>query len=114
MEISPPNEHGVLTEGCREIVAPHGRAYAAITIALCDDGLYRIGIEFQYSYGGMSTPVFHGSRGYPTTNAARVAGLESLLRHWHRPNPSDPVSVREELRILREQIENQLTQPTLF
>jgi hypothetical protein len=114
IDISTPNAHGVLDEGRREIVARPGRAYAAVNVAWCDDGLYRSSVELHYSYGGFSGPIVEGDPGYPTFDAAKTAGLEELLRRWHKPFSSDPQSVREELRILREQIESRLRQPCLF
>jgi hypothetical protein len=114
MEISKPNENGVLPAGIHDVVARHHRAYAAVNIALCDDGLYRMGVEMLYSHGGFSGPISFHSTGYATTVAARAAGLEELLRRWHKAYPSDPQSVRDELRILREQVEAHLRQPTLL
>lgn len=114
MEISKPNENGVLETGRREVVATYGRFYAAVEFARCEDGLYRFGIELHYSYGGFGTPIFDTAEGFATEAAARTAALEELLRKWHQPFPSDPASVHEELRILREQVERQLSQPSLF
>jgi hypothetical protein len=68
----------------------------------------------QYSYGGFSGPIWIESDGYPTAAGARTAGLEELLCRWYKPFPSDPQSAQDELRILREQIEAQLKQPSLF
>lgn len=52
MDISVPNANGVLPEGLHEVVARKNRSYAAINIALCEDGLYRMSVELRYSYGG--------------------------------------------------------------
>lgn len=114
MCVSRPNEHGVLPEGHREEVARHGRAYCAINLALCDDGLYRFGIEMMYSHGGFSTPIFADAEGYSSVDAARTAALNKLCERWYEPFPSDPASVREELRRMREQIEARLSQPLLL
>jgi hypothetical protein len=40
--------------------------------------------------------------------------MEALLRRWPKPFPTDPSSVHDELRLMREQIESQLRQPSLF
>jgi len=111
---SKPNDCGVFEAGCREIVATRGRAFAAVNIALCDDGLYRCGVEMHYAHGGFSFPIMFDATGYPTRDAARTAGIERLLRCWHTPFPSDPDSVRSELDDMRRQIEARLQQPSLF
>jgi hypothetical protein len=114
MDIAKPNEHGVLQGGRHEIVARHHRAYAAVNIALCEDGLYRFSTELHYSYGGFCGPILVDDPDYPSLDAALNAGLEEMLRKWRQPFPSDPAGVHEELRILREQVEARLRQPTLF
>lgn len=114
MQVSHPNEHGVLPEGHREEVARHGRAYCAVNIALCDDGLFRFGIEMMYSHGGFSTPIFTDAEGYQSVDTARTAALTKLLDRWHKPFPSDPARVHEELRIMRERIEARLREPLLL
>jgi hypothetical protein len=114
MDIAKPNEHGILQGGRHEIVARLRRAYAAVNIALCDDGLYRFSTELHYSYGGFCGPIRANEPGHPSLDAALNAGLEELLRKWRRPFPSDPASVHEELQSLREQLEAKLRQPTLF
>ncbi len=114
MEVSKPNQYGVLETGRREVVATYGRFYAAVELALCEDGLYRSSVELFYSYGGFCSPIFDTAEGFATEAAARTAALEELLRKWHRPFPSEPASVHEELRILREQVERHLSQPSLF
>ncbi|QOJ14001.1 MAG: hypothetical protein HRU75_04830 [Planctomycetia bacterium] len=114
MQPSKPNGNGVLEEGCREVVARRGRAYAAVTLALCEDGLFRFGVDMMYSYGGFSFPISIDDHGYPTLDAARTAALERFLRSWHSPYPSDPESVRLELAEMRQQVESRLTQPSLF
>lgn len=114
MQPSKPNECGVLEAGCREFVARRGRAYAAITLALCDDGLYRFGVDMMYAHGGFSFPISIDDIGYPALDAARTAALERLLRSWHTPFPSEPESVRLELAEMRRQVEDRLTQPSLF
>ena len=114
MNTSKPNENGVLEEGRREIVARHGRACAVVNIARCEDGRYRHGMEMWYSHGGFSSPISAHSEGFATIGEARRAGLEDLLRQWHEAWPSEPKSVHDELRVMREQIEAQLCQPSLF
>ena len=114
MQISSPNENGVLADGRQEVVAKVGRSYAAVNYAVCEDGLYRFSAELHYSYGGFGGPIWREAPGYPTLDAARLAGTEELLGRWPRGFPSDPASVREELLRLREQIESNLRQPTLF
>lgn len=114
MQPSKPNECGVLEAGCREVVARRGRAHAAITLALCDDGLYRFGVDMMYAHGGFSFPISTDSPGYPTPDAARTAALERLLRSWHTPFPSEPESVRRELVEMRQEIASRLQQPSLF
>jgi hypothetical protein len=114
MDISKPNMHGVLPEGLHDVVTRRNRAYAAVNIALCEDGLYRMSVEMRYSHGGFSGPITIDGPGYPTIDAARTAGLEELLRRWHAPFPSDPQSVRDELADLRRQVEAHLQQPSLF
>jgi hypothetical protein len=114
MEISKPNRHGVLEVGHREIVASHGRSYAAVKVALCVDGQYRFGVQLTYSYGGFSGPISSNDEGYSTLAAARHAALEELLRCWHDPFPSEPATVHAELRAMRKQIENRLRQPSLL
>ena len=114
MEISKPNENGVLPERIQEVVARLGRSYAAVNIALCDDGLFRFSTELLYSYGGFAAPIYAADTGYGRLDTARTAGMEQLVRRWPRPFPSDPASVYEELKRLREQIAAKLEQPTLF
>ncbi len=114
MQTSEPNAHGVLEPGFREVVASRGRAFAAVTIALCDDGVYRFGVELHYAHGGFGFPIRLDGLGYATFDAARSAGIECLLRSWHTPFPSDPDSVRAELSDMRSQIEDRLRQPSLL
>ncbi|GIK23576.1 MAG: hypothetical protein BroJett005_29900 [Ignavibacteriota bacterium] len=114
MQPSKPNECGVLDAGLREVVATHGRSYAAIRIALCEDGLYRIGVEMHYAHGGFAFPVSIHAEGFATLDAGRTAALVLLLRSWHAPFPSEPESVRAELADMRAQVEARLRQPTLF
>ena len=114
MQVSIPNENGVLEEGLRETLARLGRAHATITIALCEDGHFRYGLEMMYSYGGFGFPIRVNGIGYPTMGEARLAAIERMLARMHRPFPSDPASVHEELRQLTEQLESRLRQPSLF
>jgi len=114
MQPGKPNDCGALDAGLQEVVASRGRAYAAIRIAWCDDGLYRIGVEMHYSHGGFAFPISIHADGFATLDAARTAALEQLLRSWHQPFPSEPDSVRAELHEMRAQVEARLRQPSLF
>ena len=114
MHVSHPNENGVLEAGQREIVARHGRGYAAIKIALCEDGMFRYGLDMNYSQGGFVCPITLADEGFSSVSEARLAAITALLRHWHSPFPSEPASVCDELRIMREHIEAHLAQPSLF
>jgi hypothetical protein len=114
MDISTPNENGCLAIGCIEGVAKLGRSSAQVNIALSEDGRYRYSVSVMYSYGGFGGPITADGDGYPNIHAATTAGTEELLRRWPRPFPTDPSSVHDELRLMREQIECRLTQPSLF
>lgn len=114
MEISIANEYGAIRASQREVVAQHGRSFAAVNVALCEDGLFRSSTTLQYSYGGFSGPVFIDSPGYDSVTAAIDAGLAELLRRWHNPFASEPQSVHDELADMRRQIEARLKQPSLF
>jgi hypothetical protein len=111
MEISTPDENGVLDSNAEEIVARHGRSYATVNIALCEDRLYRQSVSLTYSYGGFGGPICVEAHGYASFADARTAGMDELLRRWHTPFPSDPNSVHEELADMRQQIVSQLQQP---
>lgn len=114
MKVSLPNEHGVLEPGRREVVASRGRAYAAVNIALREDGRFAYGLELHYSHGGFAFPICINGESFPTQEAARTAALGELIRRWHTPFPSELQSVHDELRIMREQVESRLRQPSLF
>lgn len=114
MEISTPNEWGALKTTHEEIVARHGRYFAAVNIAYCEDGLYRQSPELQYSYGGFCGPASIDDPGFATIAEAINAGLEELLSRWHNPFPSEPQSAHDELNDLRQQIESRIRQPSLF
>jgi len=114
MQVSYPNEYGILPEGLSETLARHGRAHATINIALCEDGQFRYGMSLMYSHGGFSSPISASCQGFPSIEAARAAAIERMLSRWHSPFPSDPASVHDELRHLREQLEAHLRQPSLF
>jgi hypothetical protein len=114
MQVSSANDNGVVAEGTHEVVARLGRSYAAVNIALCEDCHYRMSVEMQYGHGGFSGPIRSDDEGYATLDAVRTAGLEELLLRWHKPFPSEPQSVHDELADLREQIEARLQQPSLF
>jgi hypothetical protein len=114
MEISEANENGVYEDSHREIVAQYGRWFAAVDFAFCEDSLYRYGVSLAYSYGGFGGPIFASALGFASLSDARAHALEELLRRWHKPFPSEPRSVHDELRILREQIERALQQPSFL
>jgi hypothetical protein len=114
METIPLNENGVYASSSVEIVGRHGRSFAEIRLAYCDDGQFRFGLGVQYSYGGFSGPNFDTATAFASLAAARNAALEALLAKWPKPFASDPASVHEELRLMREQVASQLRQPTLF
>lgn len=114
MEVSKPNEFGVLSPGHQEIVARCGGSYAAVNLALGDDGFFRVGIECRYSRGGLGIPIFADAPGFLTVPAAITAGMQKLLRQWRFPDPSESHTVQHELTDMRRQIEARLRQPTLF
>lgn len=114
MQISRPNQHGVLEVTVTETVARHGRSNAEIRFAFCEDGLYRYAISVLYSYGGFGGPIREGDPGFSTLDAARTTAFEELLRRCPRRFPSDPQSVHDELADMRRQIENRVRQPSLF
>jgi len=114
MQVSRPNENGVLSEGCRETLARRGRAHASITIALCEGGQFRYGLDMLYSHGGFGFPIGINDEAFHSLASARNAAIEAMLRRFPRPFPSEPASVHEELRELREQLESHLRQPSLF
>ena len=114
MHVSHPNDHGVLPAGYRETIGLRGRAHAIITIALCEDGLFRYGLEMMYSHGGFGVPITVNDHPFPSLASARMAAIQAMLCHWPQPFPSDPTRVHQELQYLREQIECHLQQPSLF
>jgi len=114
MTPSPVNESGVLTECAQETVASHGHSSAKVRIALCADQRFRKSVSLMYSYGGFSFPISIESESFATYAQALDAGLQELLKHWHTPFASDPTSVHEELRQMREQVLARIRQPSLF
>lgn len=117
MEIAKSNENGVFEPYLRFVVASYGlyyADYADVRIAFCEDSLYRCAVGLLYSYGGFSGPVFEDGEAYPTFQKAKEAGLQQLLRRWHKAWPTEPQSVHDELNDMRRQIEEQLRQPSLF
>jgi hypothetical protein len=114
MDISKPNEWGAMKAGHEDIVARHGRWFARVNVALCEDGLYRQSTSMLYSYGGHCGPVFMSTPGFTNVAAAIDAGLKELLRCWPTPFPSEPERVHDELCNMRQQIEARLKQPSLF
>lgn len=114
MQISSLNKNGIYPDGASEQVATLGRSNASIDFALCDDGGYRYSINLSYSYGGFCSPIFASLPPFPTMDAARVAGLEDLLRNWPSGKNGEPQNVLDELSALRSQVEARLRQPSLF
>lgn len=109
-----PNEHGCYEKEALEDVARKGRAFAAVYWCHCDDGLYRVAVSLQYSYGGHCGPISASTPGYATAALAKEAGIAKLLQGYPKAWASDPQSVHNELAELRQQIERQLVQPSLF
>jgi len=114
MDVSHPNQHGVLPEGHREIIAQRGRSHATIRIALCEDGRFRYGLDMMYSYGGFCFPITIDDESFSSLASARDAAIEAMLRRFPQPFHSEPASVHAELRDLREQVTAHLLQPSLF
>lgn len=114
MQVSRPNEHGVLPECRRDTLALRGRSHGTITIALCEDGLFRYGLDMMHSHGGFTSPISIHGEAFDAEAAAKAAATEELLRRWPRPFPSEPASLHDELADLREQIESRVRQPSLF
>ena len=108
------NECGVLTQYTAEVVASLGRSYAAVNIAMDADRRYRVGVSMTYSYGGFGSAPSMDGESFETSAEALDAGIALLLRRWHTPFPSDPASVQEELRLLREQVLARERQPSLI
>jgi hypothetical protein len=113
-EPSGVNDFGVLVNYITEIVANFGSSTAEVNIAMGDDQRYRFGISLSYSYGGFGYAPASDAERYATYAQAMDAGLRALLDGWHTPFASDPASVHEELRQLREQVAARLQQPSLF
>lgn len=114
MQMSRLTEYDVYPATTPEVVARHGRSFAEIQFAYCDDGRFRFALSVQYSYGGYGGPIFAEAPSYSDMSSARVAALEAMLSDWPKAFASDPASVHEELRLMREQIASQLRQPSLF
>lgn len=98
----------------REAIAHCQRSYAAIDLCHCDDGFYRFGLDLSYSYGGFGMPISKASEGFVTERDAREAGIAALLQRFPIAWSSEPHSVHEELRLMKEQIQRHLRQPCLF
>jgi hypothetical protein len=114
LEISHPNENGVLSAGYRECIGRVGRSHATIEFALDADGRYRFGIELHYSCGGFAWPIKSDGEAFPTMAAARDGAMQELLARFPIAWESEPQSVHDELRTLRAQVEATLRQPSLF
>jgi hypothetical protein len=114
MDVSHPNEHGVLTDGHREIIAQRGRSHATIRITLCEDGRFRYGLDMMYSYGGFSFPITIDDESFDSLPSAREAAIEAMLLRFPEPFHSEPASVHAELSDLREQVTAHFRQPSLF
>jgi hypothetical protein len=114
MQPSSVNDAGVLVDYVTETIATAGYSAAEVKIAMGDDQRYRVGVSLSYSYGGFGWAPAADAESYATYAQALDAGLQVLLRRWHTPFASDPASVHEELKLLREQVLARLQQPTLF
>ena len=114
MTASYRNEFGVYPATSVETVARHGRSFAEIRFAHCDDGRYRYSLSLQYSYGGYGGPISESGPSFQHLAEARAAALEELLSRWPTWHSAEPASIHEELRRMREQVAAQLSQPTLF
>ncbi len=108
-----PNENGVYEPDVTEELARRGRAYAAIRLCQCIEGLHRYSLDLMYSYGGFCGPITDDEPGYPTRDAARDAGVARLLARFPTGR-HDPDSVVTELRELRQLVEGRYAQPSLF
>jgi hypothetical protein len=108
------NENGVYLNYQTETVASRGRSVAEVKIAQCDDGLFRFATCIHYSYGGFSGPSTDKTDGFPTYRQAKTAGITELLEQFPKACGSEPQSVHSELKQMREQVERQLRQPSLF
>lgn len=108
------NEHGVYQAENIEEIARHERSYGIVEICHCEDGFYRYGVSLLYSYGGTASPITKNAKGYASYSAAKDAGGKELLQRFPTLWLSDPQSVHNELKIMREQIELYFRQPTLF
>jgi hypothetical protein len=114
MQPSSVNDCGVLIDYAVEIIAEHGRSNAVVEIAMDADHRYRIGVSMSYSYGGFGWAPSMSGHSFETYADALNAGIHVLLKHWHRPFPSDPASVHAELHQLHEQVLARRRQPSLF
>jgi hypothetical protein len=108
------NENGVFKVEATEELARRGRAFAAVRLCQCNDGLYRYSLDMAYSYGGFCGPISVSCKGYTTYSEAKDAGTAELLRRFPKARPSEPQSVHDELRELKVQIEHRHREPTLF
>src|SRR5713226_3049379 len=108
------NDCGVYEADNQEEIARQGRAYAAVTICQCADGLYRYGLALMYSYGGFTDPISDRQKGFASYSDAKDAGIQKLLQRFPQPWPSDPQSVHDELRSMKAHIEQNFRQPSLL
>jgi hypothetical protein len=108
------NDCGVYETENQEELARQGRAYAAVKICQCEDGLYRYGLDLMYSYGGFAYPISDRQNSFASYRAAKEAAIQKLLQRFPKPWPSDPQSVHDELRSMKAQIEQNFRQPSLF
>jgi hypothetical protein len=112
--MKPANEHGINEADSIEEVARCGRSYVAVEICQCEDGLFRYGLDFMYSYGGFSNPISDGAEGFTSSSTAKDAGVKEILRRFPQYWPSEPQSVHDELRNIKAQIERNFCQLSLF
>lgn len=112
--MSDCNENGVYEPKIVEELARRGRSYASVEIAQCKDGLHRYALDVMYSYGGFGGPITDHGQGFGTSDAAKEAATQDLLRRFPKGHAGDPQSVHDELCDLKQQIEQGFRQPSLF
>lgn len=114
MQPSSVNDCGVLIDYVVETVAELNRSRAVVEIAMDADHRYHMGVHMIYSYGGFGWAPSMTGEPFATYSQALTAGIDVLLKHWHKPFPSDPASVHAELHELHEQVLARQRQPSLF
>ena len=108
------NRRGWSEREITDELAKCGRSYAAVHLCQCEDGRYRYALDMIYSYGGFGGPISVQNEGYPTPREATDTAARELLRRFPTAWADEPQSVHDELRELKAQIEQRLSQPKLF